>query len=91
MEIYKNAAELLLKRLYGIYGTERTNLLAKACSIEADNSGNIVSAIADEEQALKCLWEQVKTEFGSIAIIGSKITLMGYFLRTRKEMPKWMK
>lgn len=91
MELYKNAAELLLKRLYGIYGTERINNLAKTCSIEADSSGNIVSVIAYEEQTLKCLWDMVKTELGPIAIIGSKVTLMGFFLHAGMEMPKWMK
>lgn len=91
MEIYKNAAELLLKRLYGIYGVEKTNLLAKSCSLEADSSGNIVSGITDEEQVLRCLWEKIKSEFGPIAIIGSRVTLMGFFLHARKELPKWIK
>lgn len=91
MEMYKTAAELLLKRLYGIYGTEKTNALAKECRIEADSSGNIMSVLSDEEQALRCLWENVKTEFGPIAIIGSKVTMMGFFLHSGKEMPKWMK
>lgn len=91
MEIYKSAAELLIKRLYGIYGIEKTNNLAKECSIEANSSGDIISVISDEEQALRCLWEKIKTEFGSIAIIGSKVTLMGFFLHAGMEMPKWMK
>lgn len=89
MGIYRDAAELLLKRQYGIYGPERVKAIARASGYAVDNSGNILS-VGDEEQAFMNFWKGVKTELGPVAVIGSKVTLMRFFSQYGEEMPKWL-
>lgn len=92
MGYYKEASELLIRRLFGIYGTEKINPIAASCGLGVNDSGDIaLPGNADEEEALRWLWEKVKTELGPVAVMGSRVTLTGFFLRTPGGMPKWMK
>ncbi|MEK6672933.1 MAG: hypothetical protein AABY42_05565 [Nitrospirota bacterium] len=89
MGIYKNAAELLIKRQFGIYGPERIKLVAKTSGYAIDNSGNIL-AVGNEEEAFRNFWERIKTDLGPVAVIGSKVTLMRFFSQAGSEMPEWL-
>lgn len=90
MGMYKEAAEVLIKRQFGIYGPERIKKIAAASGYGIDNSGNIFSA-EDEEGALKNLWYAIGTELGAIAITGSRLALLWFFLKNEKDPPDWLK
>lgn len=90
MGIYKEAAEVLIKRQFGIYGPERVKPIATASGYAIDNSGNILS-VGDEEKALRNFWERVGTELGIIATTGSKLALTWFFLQKEKDPPDWLK
>lgn len=89
MGIYKNAAELLIKRQFGIYGPERIKPVARTSGYAIDNSGNIL-AVGNEEEAFRNFWERIKTDLGPVAVIGSKVTLMRFFSQAGSEMPEWL-
>lgn len=90
MGIYKEAAEILIKRQFGIYGPERVKPIAVTSGYAIDNSGNILS-VGDEEKALRNFWERVGTELGIIAVTGSKLALTWFFLQKEKDPPEWLK
>lgn len=90
MGIYKDVAEAMIKRQFGIYGTEKIQSIANASGYILDDSGNI-TGVEDEEGAFKKFWESIKIQLGPVAIIGSKVTLMSLFLKSGKEMPSWLK
>lgn len=87
--VYKDAAELLLKRQFGIYGPERIKPIAKASGFAIDDSGNILS-VGNEEEAFKNFWGRIRTDLGPVAVIGSKIALMRFFSQTGMDMPPWL-
>ena len=90
MGIYKEAAEVLIKRQFGIYGPERVKTIAKVSGYAIDNSGNILS-VGDEEKALRNFWYRIGEELGSIAITGSKLALTWFFIKKEKDPPDWLK
>lgn len=90
MGIYKEAAKVLIQRQFGIYGPERVKPVAKASGYVVDNSGNIL-AVGDEEKALRNFWDKMGTELGTIAVTGSKLALVWFFLRKETEPPTWLK
>lgn len=89
MGLYRDAAEILIKRQFGIYGPERVKPLAKASGYAIDSSGNILS-VGDEEKAFKGFWKKVSEDLGPVAVIGSRVTLMRFFSQNGEEMPKWL-
>lgn len=90
MGIYGEAAVALMRRQFGIYGPEKIKSLANASGYTLDESGNI-TAVEDEEEAFKKFWESVKIQLGPVAVIGSKVTLLSLFMKSGKEMPRWLK
>lgn len=90
MGIYRDAAEIMMRRQFGIYGTEKVKSIATASDYTLDDSGNI-SGVEDEEEAFKKFWENVKVQLGPVAVIGSKVTLLSLFMKAGKEMPTWLK
>lgn len=90
MGIYREAAEAMMRRQFGIYGTEKVRSLANSSGYTLDDSGNI-STVEDEEEAFKKFWESVKVQLGPVAVIGSKVTLLSLFIKSGKEMPPWLK
>lgn len=89
MGFYKDAAELLIKRQFGIYGPERVKPLAKQSGYAIDNSGNVLS-VGDEEKAFRALWDKTVSALGPVARIGSKVTLMRFFMQAGIDMPAWL-
>lgn len=90
MGIYRDAAEALMRRQFGIYGPEKIRSIVSASGYALDDSGNI-TAVEDEEEALRNFWENVRVQLGPVAIIGSKVTLLSLFMKSGKEMPHWLK
>lgn len=84
MNKYKEAAELLFKRLFGIYGAEMVVRIATTCGYEIDASGNVFSVV-NEEEAFERLSQKIETELGPIALIGCKIALMHFFSYHNEE------
>lgn len=83
MKKYKEAAEMLLKRLLGIYGAERVELIAASCGYKLDASGKVISVV-DEEKAFELLERKVETELGPIAVIGTKIALRQFLAQEER-------
>lgn len=90
MGIYRDAAETMMRRQFGIYGTEKIKSIASSSGYTLDDSGNII-AVEGEEEAFKKFWESVKIQLGPVAVIGSKVTLLSLFMKSGKELPSWLK
>lgn len=78
---YKDAAEILFKRQFGVYGIEKIISLANKSGWEIDSSGNVLS-VDNEKEAFARLCANVETELGPIAVIGSKLALMRHFAKS---------
>lgn len=90
MGIYRDAAEVMMRRQFGIYGPDKIKAIAHSSGYALDDSGNI-TAVEDEEEAFKRFWESIKLQLGPVAVIGSKVTLLSLFIKSGKDMPPWLK
>lgn len=46
--------------------------------------------LGNEEEAFKNFWGRIRTDLGSVAVIGSKVALMRFFSQTGMDMPPWL-
>lgn len=88
MGIYRDAAQIVIKRQVNIYGVERVKPVAKASGYDVDKTGNILS-VSDEEKSLLKFWERMRIEM-PIAVMGCRIILMHFFYKSKGDLPKWL-
>jgi hypothetical protein len=88
MGIYRDAAQIVIKRQVNIYGFERVKPVAKSSGYDVDTTGNILS-VSDEEKSLLKFWERIRIEM-PIAVMGCRITLMHFFYKANFALPKWL-
>lgn len=75
MGMYREAAEIVLRRQVGIYGLVNATHVANLSGYEIDSSGLIIS-VEDEDKAFNRLVENTEKYLGSLAAINCRTALM---------------
>lgn len=77
---FREAAAVLFKREFGIYGIEKIMHIAEESGYKLDSYGNVLH-VEDEKEAFDRLCGNIELELGPIAVIGSKTALMRFFAK----------
>lgn len=75
MSMYREAAEVVLRRQVGVYGFAKATQVANLSGYAIDNSGYIVS-VTDEDRAFRRLVENTEKYLGPLAAINCRTALM---------------
>lgn len=75
MGMYREAAEVVLRRQVGVYGLEMATQVANLSGYEIDSSGH-VNSVTEEEKAFELLVENTEKYLGPLAVVNCRTALM---------------
>ncbi len=83
MNEFLEAIEVIAKRLYGVYGKDKTKAFFKKHGIILDENAKIISydKSIDTRNLLIRILNDMENEFGIVSKITTKTALISYFLK----------